>query len=751
MVTKTALASALALFFIGLTGPMTTYASDEASTLTLEEVIVTARKRAESMQLVPVAVSAITATELAQSSIRDLQDIQGFVPNLLINKVPGLQSGAAIAIRGVSYQEIDKSLDPGFGVLLDGVYLGTNSGQILENFDLERIEVLRGPQGTLFGKNTIGGALSIIRTAPTKGFGGKVQGTLGEDGRQDIRGLLNLPLTDKGGIKLFAAKLESDGYIRNTTYDEDQGGQNLENFGATIIYSFTDEFDVLFTAERTMDKSQVGAWADFNKFELTVPQDAACLLTGPSFDGCFLFDTGSDENHSSTNAPNSANTTNDFYNLKMSYDLSNWMITSITGYIDRDESSRQEYDANSLEFLYVNVDESYSQFSQELRATGNIGDLVMTAGLYYWQSDYDAAQTSYDLWKYLPTGPFPTNSFGGTWPVGTRAIIKQRGENTSYAAFASADWSLTDKLTLNLAARYTYDERSLEPSSSQFESEDGAPLVPGGETVKVDADWDQVSPRIGAQYDFTDGLMAYVSYSEGFKGGGFFGRITSVDNVRQYDPETVETYEAGVKSDWWNQRLRINAAVFTSEYKDKQEDIIVTDPSGLVDTVVLNASSATMQGLELEMTALLADGLTAVAQGGYLDAGYDNFQIAGIPGVPDDASKLKMRNTPEFTFGAGVRYVHPVFDDSEMSYNVNYAWRDSYVTIFNNDVLGDVDANGFWNANIDVRLRDRLTVSIYGRNITDERYYRAVLIPPLASFGQWNEPRNYGVTVTYVF
>ena len=132
----------------------------------------------------------------------------------------------------------------------------------------------------------------------------------------------------------------------------------------------------------------------------------------------------------------------------MNYDLSDWMITSITGYIDRDERSRQEYDANSLEFLYVNVDESYSQFSQELRTTGNIGDVVMTAGLYYWHSEYDAAQTSYDLWKYLPTGPFPTNSFGGTWPVGTRAIIKQRGENTSYAAFASADSVSYTHLTL---------------------------------------------------------------------------------------------------------------------------------------------------------------------------------------------------------------------------------------------------------------------------------------------------------------
>ena len=750
MLKKTVTTLSLAALAGGVIAPMAAVAQGGAPKLALEEVIVTARKRAESMQLVPVAVTAITATELEQSSIRNLQDIQGFVPNLLIDRVPGLQSGASIAIRGVSYQEVDKSLDPGIGVLLDGVYLGTNSGQILENFDLERIEVLRGPQGTLFGKNTIGGALSIIRTAPTKEFGGKVQGTLGEHGRQDIRGLLNLPLTDKGGIKLFVSKLESDGYIRNTTYNKDQGGQNLEDYGATIAYQFTDTFDLLFTAQRTVDKSEVGAWADVNKKDFVAFEDAACLLTGPSFYGCFVSDTGSDEDHSSTNAPNNGDTTNDFYNLTMNYDVNDWIVTSITGYIDRDEDARLEYDGNSLEFLYVDTDQSYSQFSQELRTTGNIGDVVLTTGIYYWYSEYDSEQISYDMWKWLP-GPFPTNTFGGGWPVGTTQVISQHGENKSYAAFASADWSLTDKLTLNLAARYTYDERTLEPVGSQWLSQDSIPLTPAGDSVKVNADWDDVSPRIGAQYDFTGELMAYVSYSEGFKGGGFFGRITSVDNVTQYNPETVETYEAGIKSDWWNQRLRLNGAVFSSEYNDKQEDIIVTDPSGLVDTVVLNAATATMKGLELELTALLAEGLTLVAQGGYLDASYDKFQIQGIPGVPDDASKLKMRNTPKYTFGAGLNYVQPVFGDSEMSYNVNYAWRDSYVTVFNNDPLGDVDAMGLWNANIDFRFQEMLTVSIYGRNLGDERYFRAVLIPPLSSFAQWNEPRNYGVTVTYAF
>jgi iron complex outermembrane receptor protein len=292
----------------------------------------------------------------------------------------------------------------------------------------------------------------------------------------------------------------------------------------------------------------------------------------------------------------------------------------------------------------------------------------------------------------------------------------------------------------------------MEPVGQQFFLPDGTQVGDPLKAEKADEDWDKWSPRIGAQYNFTDDIMAYASYSEGFKSGGFFGRITlAVEGaLRKFDPEKVQTYEVGIKSDWWDQRLRINAAIFSSDYSDKQEDIILADAGGNVDTVVANASDASMDGAELEVTALLYEGLTFFAQGGYLDASYDEFDIS-LPGLPEDASNLDMRNAPKYTFGAGFNYVHSLFGHSEMKYDVTYNWRDSYQTIFNNDPLGDKDAAGFWNANIDYRYKDMLTVSVYGRNLGDERYFRAVAIPPVSSFGQYNQPRNYGVTVTYDF
>ena len=727
-------------------------AQAQSTTLALEEIIVTARKREESIQDVPVSVTALSAAELQRSSLRDLRDITAYVPNLLVNKVTALQGGASIAIRGVSYQEIDKSLDPGIGVLLDEVYLGTNAGQILENFDLERLEVLRGPQGTLFGKNTIGGAIAVFRTAPTKELGGKVQGTLGDFNREDIRGLLNLPMTENGGIKLWGSRLKNDGYIKNTTFNDWVGGQNFSNVGATIAYDITEDFDVSFTYERTQDKSDVGAFANFNKYfdeypysngTADAPADLAGLLplaAGLGDTGFRQFDTGSDEDHNSQNHRNDGDTNQDYSNLTLNYDLGDWEVKSITGYVDRNEHGLTEYDANHFEFLSVYADTNYQQFSQELRLNGSIGDVEMTSGLYYWYSDYDTHSTTYDLFEWL-----------AGLPDGSVGTISQHGETESYAAFTSADWAVTDKITLSAGVRYTYEEKTLEPVGQQFFLPDGTPLQPPVYAVHADENWDKWSPRLGAQYSFTDNVMTYVSYSEGFKSGGFFGRITSGSNVRKFNPEEVSTYEIGLKSTWLDQRLRANAAIFSSDYTNKQEEIIVSDPDGNVDTVVVNASDATMDGAEIEISAALYEGLTGFIQGGYLDAAYDEFLIDGIPGVPTDGSSLDMRNAPEYTFGTGLNYVHSIFGHSQMAYDVTYNWRDSYQTIFDNDPIGETDAAGFWNANIDFNYKEMLTVSVYGRNLGDERFYRAVAIPPVTTFGSWNEPRNYGVTVTYNF
>jgi iron complex outermembrane receptor protein len=725
----------------------------QEETLALEEVIVTARKREESLQDLAVSVTAITG-QLDRASMQTLQDVQNFVPNVVIDQTPA-NNGATIAIRGISFQETDKSLDPPVGVILDGVYLGVAAGQLLNNFDMERIEVLRGPQGTLFGKNTIAGAVNIIRTAPTKEWGIKAKLGAGDWDKREVQAVINTPLSQRGGLKIYGNSIEHDGYIENNIIGDDIGDVDYEQIGATIAFDFTDNFDLSFTAERINDDSELGAFANFNTTgELTclstLDIEGVPSASAPPGTGCMEFDDESDEDHSSQNEPNYNEVTNDYYNLTMNWMLGDWRLTSITGYVDREEEFRLEYDASRVEFLYIDAAHDYEQTSQEFRINGNLGDSVnLTAGLYYWESEAYQFQESYDMWYFFGLGFGPE---GGLNPGDVSQDLESVVDNEAYALFASIDWSLGEKWLLNLGGRYTYEEKTFTGGTGAFNYVPGGfPLVPSGPVRKLEDDWNEFSPRVALQYYPNDDMMFFGSFSSGFKSGGFFARTQDIAGLNSYDPEYVDTWELGMKSEWWNNRARFNATLFYSDYTDKQEDVIVPASDGSVGTIVTNASDVEMYGAELEFTALLTDKLSMYANLGLLESEYTEFDadING-DGIITDNSGLELRNAPETTFGIGADWVQPI-GNSELGLHYNYYWRDEYQTIFQNNPLGEVDAAGFHNASIEYNFLDHYKVSLYGRNLTDERYARVILITPVSNFGQYNAPRHYGVEFTLNF
>jgi iron complex outermembrane recepter protein len=743
-VRKTALAVALASTWTA--GQPLAIAQEE--TLALEEVIVTARKREESMQDVPISVTAL-GEQLQRSSLKDLRDVQGYVPNVNIDRI-GSNNGVSISIRGISFQETDKSLDPPAGVILDGVYMGVVAGGILNNFDMERVEVLRGPQGTLFGKNTTAGALNVIRTAPTREWGVKAKVGAGSWDMKEIQGIVNMPLTENGGLKLYANKNEHDGFIENNYIGDDIGSVDFQQLGATVAFNLTENFDVSFTAERVEDDSDVGAYANFN--ELT---NAACLISlggdasgAPIGSGCMDFDTESGEDNSSVNEPNTSETTNDFYNLTMNWALGDWALTSVTGYVDREEAFRAEYDASQVEVLYIHAEQEYEQFSQEFRVNGNIGDNInLTAGLYYWDSEYYQFQESFDMWYYLGIGFGPE---GGFAPGAVSQQLDGTGENTAYAAFASMDWQLTDKLLLNLGGRLTEEERKLTTALPNFMlNPERVELSPRGEPTEYKDDWTEFSPRVALSYDVSDDFMVFGSFSSGFKSGGFFARTQNTADINSYDPEYVDTYEVGMKSEWLDNRIRFNAAVFYSEYEDKQEEVLVNLGEGNVTTIVYNAADVEITGLELEFVAQITSGLSAFLNYGYLDAEFTDFTISDDDGNAVDNSSLELRNAPEQTVGVGLDYFLPL-SFGEFSAHYNYRWRDEYHTMLDNNPKGLVDAGGFHNASIDLTFGDHYKLSVYGRNMGNERYARAVDFG-LVSWGNYNSPEQYGVEFSLSF
>jgi iron complex outermembrane receptor protein len=723
----------------------------QGQTLALEEVIVTARRRSESLQEVPISVTALTA-ELNNPSIRNLRDIEGYSPNVTIDNSGAGPGAAAISIRGVSYQEVDKSLDPSVGVIIDGVYMGTNVGQILNNFDIAQIEILRGPQGTLFGKNTTGGVINVVRDRPTGEFGGELQAAFGSWDLQEYKGLVNFPIfEDTLAGKVYATDISDKGWLTNTTINEDTSRIDSRSYGFSLLATPTDDFEALFNYDRLEDNSDIVGGHNFN-------QDGSliCVLAGvlgdtglgiaPNWneaETCASQDVGSDEDHVSMNDHQLASVETDAYTLNMQWDVGPGVITSITGYRENVEFRRAEYDVSAADFFTLNFDQDYDQFSQEINFASSFSDTFeFVAGVYYWQSEYSQqSETVGLLYNTFLLGKAP----------GTTSFLRQNQETESIAVYFSGDWHITEALTATLGARYTQEEKDFKAHTPEDVLNGVITQTP--EYAQASDEWSETTPKIGLSYQLDDDFLLFTSYSKGFKSGGFFGRNTSVETLTtSYDPELVGTFELGMKSDWVDGRVRFNATVFSTDYDDKQEDNIIPLSDGTVGTVVSNASSVEIRGLELELVAALTENIRVQASYGYLDAEYKDYDadING-DGVITDNSDLNLRRTPENTFGLSTTYSES-FGDVDFVGDISYRWRDEIDTIADNDPIGQVDSFGMWSASANFTFSEQYQISVYGRNLGDQRHAESVInIGPLASTGTYNRPRNWGLEFSYIF
>ena len=749
--TSNAVLLSMALGFAGF-GSMPGEA--EASDLMIEEVTVTARKKDESIQDVPLAVSAIT-DQLQEESVRRIEDIQAFAPNLFINRTPGIASGAAITIRGVASLESDKSFDPSIGVVMDGMFLGTSSGVLLDNFDIERIEVLRGPQGTLFGKNTTGGILNIIRTPVSMDeMEFDLSVTTGEYERRDIKAVAQIPLIDDMlGLKVFGAKIEHDGHVRNTTLGRDVGGDDKTNYGFAVRWEPTDNFDLKLHYEIMEDKSEQGAYVNRNRVG-----ELACTITRLGLDPANGCEINANDGPDSTESDGLNFSDNDYETtiVTANYNTDNFLYTYIYTLRDMDEQNMQDFDGAPAHLLRMNFFNDWKQTSHEFRVTSQFSDRIQfIAGIYDWETDFDQRWNVFDLFYQLSRLGNPTwapGRDGVPWEADVAGNNGQSQVTTSTAAFFSADWYVNDQWTLTTGFRWTEEEKDFVGGSS----------APGyyplrGETWPgiynpffAKQKWTETTPKVGARYQLNDDVMLYASYSEGFKSGGFFARQANYLIDPSYDPEYVKNYEFGWKTTLLGGRMIFNGAIFRSEYDDKQESILIPVDLSNVATVVRNASSLEMTGIELEARYQITEAWDVLATYGFLESEYDGY-LADLngDGVITDNSDLKPRNTPENTFGLTTSYTTQV-GSGELTARVSYRFRDEMETESSNNPLGQLDSIHNVNATISYEINN-YRISVWGRNITDEREQRWSTIGGLTSRGWWNEPDTYGVTLSASF
>ncbi|MEM1148937.1 MAG: TonB-dependent receptor [Pseudomonadota bacterium] len=686
----------------------------------LDTQVVTARRRAESLQDVPVSVSAFNEQQISNLQADDVSGLQYVTPNLYFDE--GDASNAVVYLRGVGQNDSLAFADAGVGVYVDDVFIARSQAAFLELFDVERVEVLRGPQGTLYGRNTIGGAVKFVSRRPTDDLEAYGEVGFGNFDSVIAKGRLSGPLS-AGQVyaKGAFAYSKRDGFNANTVTGEDDGDVDSLSGRVGLYFTPNDVFELDLTLDARRERPDTSRNPSRTTPVTGIPDPVGApgvLQTFPAATDPFTVDV---------NAGGLSDIDAFGVTARASLQASDaWELESISSFRGFDFELNLDTDGSPLRLLDIYLEQEQSQFSQEFRATYDGGGaLTFTGGLYYFHDD-DLTISGVDNVSASLFG-FPVTAFG----LATSSLADTDQITDSYAAFAEASYDLTDRLSVSAGARYTIENKK---SARQFENffdpavsviENRPPFLSGvgipGVVIEGEEDFDAFTPKFSISYDISEDILLYGSASRGFKSGGFSGRANSDFGFQPFRPEFVWSYETGLKTSWYDGRLVANTAYFYNDYTDIQVTSFGADPvTGVFVDLFTNAAAATIQGLEVELLAIPADGLTLSASLGLLDAQYDEFEIQ-VGGVVTDVSGRDLVNTPEVSGSVAATYEFPLTSGLKAVLHGDLAYRDSYANEVTDSPNLRQDAYWLSNAFAAVKTGDERWEARFGiRNIGDE-------------------------------
>jgi len=663
----------------------------------LDDVVVSARRRDELLKDVPISVSAIGEERLEQTGASDITALQQQTPNATVQVARGSNSTLISFIRGVGQQDPLWGFEPGVGLYVDDVYVARPQGAVLDIYDVQRIEVLRGPQGSLYGRNTVGGAIKYVTNTLSDEPELTLRGAYGSYNQIDLMAVGSVPLADNFRVGGAIASYQRDGYGSNINTGAEHYNKDVLAGRISAEWEPRDDISIRLAYDRVQDDSN--------------PRHGSRLVAGATPAGAILssvYDTNAGLGDVNSVESQGASAT-------VAIELNdNWTFKSITAWREGETTTVIDFDNTPAATLDIPGFYADDQFTQEFQLLFDFDRIQGVAGFFYLDGHAE--------------GAFDTILANAGIVIGTNGQV----ETESWAGFADVNLDLTDRLHLGIGMRYTLDEKEGTVFRANYLGATRSPLLGG--TVRAPLlvrsnytnakDFSEFTPRVALSYDLTDDMTAYASYSQGFKSGGFDMRgdvVLTPNTVNGYDPETVDSYEIGLKGAL--DRLTFAAAVFYNEYQDQQ--VTTQVPSGAsIASFVDNVGSSTFYGAEFEGRLRILDNLSANFAVGYLHSDFEQFLRYNLTTMvfEDISSQVVLQNAPEWTGYLGFTWIGDVAGgDLAVTPSVSYR-GDSSMFEFPNPILDQqaysvVDLSIVWTD-----PSDRFTLGLYGKNLTDEEY-----------------------------
>ena len=763
-------------------------AEEGAAAEEVEEIIVTALRRAENIQDVPVAITALTSEDITTFRFRDPGDLAAQVPNLQTTGVSG-DGTPVFSLRGVSMYEYSFHQNSPIAPYVDEVYKSNPSLLAVPLFDIGRVEVLRGPQGTLYGKNTTGGAINFISKKPAFEHDGYFTVGTGNYNLREAKGAFNVALSDTLALRLAATWAEADGWLENVLPDVDDA-YSIDEHGVrlSVLWRPNDDFEVLLrasTAESTpvnwglkhdndaAPGSYFGVYGLYNAF-------GATTLTDPNQIGLGHFEFNSNQD-----ADRLLET--DSVSLTLNWAVSDaYTLTSITSWDDGAALNPDESDGTPNRVFEVPVAVEASQVTQDLRLTSNLaGPFNFVGGLYYAREQVDAANRfgfvvdldlnidgvvdaidcldPLSIAFGLPPSPAGTAtealfgslgfSLGDFATFGCYSTNSFEQEKTSHAAYFDGNYALSDALALRFGLRYTDDEADLRDFNAHYAGNDFTPLIGtinGGATDPLATEPSQsnsdteITGRVGIDYRFSGGNLLYASFSQGYRGGAYNGQAyNSPAEVNWVEPEYLDSFEVGFKSSWWDGRMRLNVAAFRYNYENQQ--ILDVNQITFIQTLT-SIDESEITGAEIEAAVQLTPALRVQLGVGLLDAEVKSGVVSGA-----DLSGMALPNTSDVNVNAAVDWDILRFDAGVLTLHADGTYRSE--TLHGINIPGPADGYALFNGRLSF-VTDNWSVSLWGKNLAEKEYYMFYvdLLDTLGvRAGQPGPARTYGAEFTYHF